>query len=111
MGTNQGRMFKVNWMLIRIQIAGKAGLLIDKEKLLVEYASFFGSTRRTGLEILKQLELSGHVLVKDNQIWSRAAWDAEQLLNKAKLNPENKEECQTETTSKEEEKNTSSAKN
>jgi hypothetical protein len=95
----QGRMFKVNWMIVRIKVAGKAGLLIDKEKIFAEFATFFGSTRRTAIEILNQIVLSGQAIIKGNEVWSKEAYEAEQILK-----------CQTKTTSKEEKKNTDSAK-
>jgi hypothetical protein len=86
MGTKQQRIFKVDWIKARIEAANKSGQTVDKEKLLAEWAYSFGSTRRTALEILKQLEVLGKAIVKENKIWTPEAWEAEKILNRASFN-------------------------
>lgn len=106
---NDTRKFKINTIFSTIVSANKAGITINEEALICEAQMNFGCSRRTVMEYLKALEGVKRILRKDGEIWTPEAWEAEKILNAARLNPE-EEKCQTKTTSKEEEKSIKSAK-
>ncbi len=107
MSLQENKKNRLNDLLLSIVEADKKGINIDKEKLIAECVIKYGSARRTILEYLSVLENAGRIVIKNNHVFSKEGWEAEKILNRAGLN----KECQTKTTSKEEEKNTTSAKN
>lgn len=64
-----------------IESAMKAGRIIDEEKFISECCLNFGAGRRYVLEYLKDLENEGFIIIKDDQIWTPAALEAERILN------------------------------
>ena len=83
MGTQYTRQFKQEWILPRVDAAMKAGAIISEEKLISEFCYFHASSRKTALEILSVLENQGKIIRKDGEIWTPAAWEAEQILKRA----------------------------
>ncbi len=71
MGTNETRLSKVKWLDEAIFRAASKNRVILKDKLIAEFCLQFGSTRRTALEILKNMQITGRIKIKDNEIFMR----------------------------------------
>lgn len=71
MGTEKTSLDKVEWMKGAIARCIAQNRIIFKDKLIAEFCLQLGSTRRTALEILKNLEITGRILIKGNEIFVR----------------------------------------
>lgn len=85
MGTTKTRQYKINWLLIHIQQTLKAGRVVDKEKLIGVFCVDLASSRKTALEILKDLENSGQIKIIGNEIWTPEHYELERNLNSKPL--------------------------
>ena len=63
------RLFKVQWLVSRISACSNAGLACDKEKLIAECCSFFGSSRRYVLEYIKELSFGGKIVEDQGKLY------------------------------------------
>lgn len=79
------RQIRVNFLLAVIQKASKKGLTILKDKLVAEVGLRFGVNRRYILEDLKDLELTDRIIIRNNQIFSKDAWESEKILREDTL--------------------------
>lgn len=70
----------------RIAEAANQNKVVHKEKLCANFAIENKSTRRTFLEILKELENSGYVKIENNEIYGLKVWEAEQIVREDRLN-------------------------
>jgi hypothetical protein len=86
MGTTQTRILKQDWLISHIVAAGKRGYKVSEKKLIAEFCIKCASSEKTALELLKHLEILGLISRKNKEIWSKEAWEAEQVLNRARLN-------------------------
>ena len=66
MGTRTSREMKINWILINLNNLKKSNVSIDKAEFVAKFALDMMSTRRTGYDILKTLELAGRI---KEEIW------------------------------------------
>ncbi len=70
MGTQKSTLHKQQWISSRIEAACDNGTSVDQEKLLAEFCIANASTRKTGLEIIENLELTGKIVRKDGDIFT-----------------------------------------
>jgi hypothetical protein len=68
------RAVKINQIKIAIQNVALTDNLIDKDKLLGECAKLWGTSRRTLLEYLNELEARHEIVVDNNNIWTAKQW-------------------------------------
>ena len=88
MTLQENKKNRLSDLWLSIVEADKKGINIDKEKLIAECVMKYGSARRTILEYLTVLENAGRIVIKKNQIFSKAGWEAEKILNHAAINQE-----------------------
>lgn len=69
MGSQKTRQIKTEWLLKRLDDARKENREVEKNKLLAMFSVSLFSTKRTGQEILEDLELAGTIKSKGNKIW------------------------------------------
>ena len=74
MGTEETRRFKIAWFMARVQEGANIKIPIDKEKLVSEFSIFFGSTKRTGLEILDALEGASKIITVGGMIYTPTSY-------------------------------------
>lgn len=66
MGTRYSADRKRKWFELRLEMSRKAGISLDLEKLIAEFAKDNCSTRRTGMEYLKEFQLLGEIRILQN---------------------------------------------
>jgi len=89
MGTAKTRQYKINWLFGHILAAMEAGRIVEKEKLIGVFCLDLASSRKTALEILKDLEHAGKIKIIGNEIWTPKYYDLEQNLNSKPKENEN----------------------
>lgn len=80
MGTAKTRAYKINWLFGHISAAMKAGKIVDKEKLIGAFCVDLASSRKTALEILKDLAAAERIKIIGNEIWTPEYYDINQNL-------------------------------
>ncbi|KKM26150.1 hypothetical protein LCGC14_1587590 [marine sediment metagenome] len=70
MGTQSSALHKQTWISSRIEAAGAQGVSIDQEKFLAEFCIANSSTRKTGLEIIKNLEFTGKIVLRGGDLFT-----------------------------------------
>lgn len=63
MGTRYSADKKRKWFELRLEQGRIAGISLDLEKLIAEFAKDNCSTRRTGMEYLKEFQLLGDIRI------------------------------------------------
>lgn len=81
MGTAGTRQYKINWLLGHISAAMKAGRIVDKEKLIGAFCIDLASSRKTALEILRDLAAAERIKIIGNEIWTPEYYDIEKNIN------------------------------
>jgi len=69
------RGVKINRILLSIQNVALTDNLIDKDKLLGECGKLWGTSRRTLLEYLNELEARNEIVIDGNNIWTPKQWN------------------------------------
>jgi hypothetical protein len=99
MGTALTRKYKTEWMQTQISVADKLGQSIDPEKLVASFCIFFGSERRTALQILEQLILTNFVKRWGKDLLGPKTFEAQLILERDAAKQEKiadeEKECQT----------------
>lgn len=68
------------------------GRLVFEDKIISYFNSIYGSSRRTVLEYLQELELENKIIRKDGEIWTlKALNEKQELEDLEKLAQENQE--------------------
>lgn len=75
MGTQSSAVHKQQWINLRIEETCKQGVSVNQEKLLSEFCVANASTRKTGLEIIKNLEGAGKIVRQDGDIFTTALFN------------------------------------
>ncbi len=83
MGTRFTRLYKLDWLFTEIKTAADLGKIVNEEELLAKYITFFGSTRKTGLELLRTLELTYKIVREFKEIWLKEKYDEQKALEKS----------------------------
>tara|TARA_R100001530_G_scaffold27827_1_gene22131 strand:- start:450 stop:764 length:315 start_codon:yes stop_codon:yes gene_type:complete len=68
------RSVKINRILLSIQNVALTDNLVDKDKLLGECGKLWGTSRRTLLEYLNELESRNEIVIDGNNIWTPKQW-------------------------------------
>ena len=64
-----------------------------EDKLIAQFSNLHGTSRRTVLEYLKELELGGQIFRKNNEIWTLESYkEKQELENLEVLAKENQEQ-------------------
>ena len=71
MGTEKTSLSKIEWLQKAISKAAAKDRIILKDKLIAEFCLQLGSTHRTCLEILKNLQITDRIIIKGNEIFVR----------------------------------------
>ena len=66
----------------------KAGKTASKRKLIAEMVVNFGAGERYIRELFKSLEDTGNIIIRGDEVFSKEAWEAEKILNRASINQE-----------------------
>lgn len=85
MGTAKTRQYKINWLFAHIAAAMKQGKIIDKDKLIGLFCIDLASSRKTALEILRDLENAEKIKIIGNEIWTPEYYEIEQNLNSSSI--------------------------
>jgi len=96
MGTQSSAVHKQQWINLRIENTCNMGVSVNQEKLLSEFCVANASTRKTGLEIIKNLEGAGKIVRQDGDIFTTALFNEYLIKEKdqalqEQLNPEEKQ--------------------
>ena len=91
------RLYKINWIMLKLRSQGVAGLSYNEEKLIAECCRFFGATKRYVLEYLNELELTNEILRIDGKLYSSQFFNSDGSVKEEVFNEEvPKEITQTE---------------
>lgn len=96
MGTKYTRLYKLSWLEDKVKVAADLGKVIKEDILIAEFISFFGSTRKTALELLRTLELTLKIVREFGEVWTKQKYDEQksletssELKNNLEAKPEN----------------------
>ena len=70
MGTQKSALHKQTWISSRIEISCDLGTSVSQEKLLAEFCIANASTRKTGLEIINNLQFLGKLVRRDGDLFT-----------------------------------------
>lgn len=75
------RLRKVNELFTMIQKGSVGDNVVNEEKLIAYFSEIYGSERRKVLEYLKELELNGKIIRKDNHIFTIDSFEEKKVLS------------------------------
>ena len=88
MSHQEKKLFKLRWLMARIKACDEMNLTASKKKLIAEMIMQFGACERYIKETFQTLEDAGEIVIKEDNVYSKAGWEAEHVLNRANLNPD-----------------------
>lgn len=75
----------MNWLLLNIESACNQGKIVDRKKLSAIFSLEQQTTPKTFDEIMGQLEVTGRIVIKKDEVFSKKAWEAEKIIREDNL--------------------------